>query len=232
MKKQSNPNLVKTIIEATKSKNEKTACDRCCTCCAHGGPALHTEDLELIKNGKLHGRFLYTIREGEPAEDNVQGGMIYTDSDIIKIKSKENADACLYADFPNNQCAIYDNRPLECRTLKCWDTKDLEEMYNKNYLTREEIIGKVEGLWELVSEHQEKCSFAKVREIIDNSHGTIEGKAMEELLEIVQYDISIRALVLEKTDTDPNLMHFLFGTPLQTILKKMGIEFKLKNSSS
>ncbi len=178
---------------------------------------MHKQDLELIKSGKLHGRFLFTIREGEPAEDNVKGGLIHAESDIIKIKSRDNAPACLFANFSKNQCSIYEDRPLECRVLKCWDTKEIEALYDKERLSRKDIIGNIEGLWELVAE------------IIDENQGKIEGQALEQLLEMVQYDISIRALVMEKTDTDPNLMPFLFGAPLQNILKKLGIEFKLRS---
>lgn len=216
----------KSFIKSAQNKSGQTECKRCCTCCAKGGPALHKEDLDLIKSGKLHGKFLFTIREGEPAEDNVKGGLIQVKTDIIKIKSKDGMEACLYANFSNNQCSIYDDRPIECRVLKCWDTAEIEELYNKDRLTRKDIIGDIQGLWELVEDHQQKCSFSKVKQIIDESQGKIHGERLEQLLEIVQYDISIRALVLEKTDTDPNLIPFLFGTPMQSILRKLGIEFK------
>ncbi len=216
----------KSFIKSAQNKSDQSECKRCCTCCAKGGPALHKDDLDLVKSGKLHGKFLFTIREGEPAEDNVKGGLIQAETDVVKIKSKDGTEACLYADFSNNQCSIYENRPLECKVLKCWDTSEIEALYDKDRLTRKDIIGEIQGLWELVEEHQEKCSFSEVKQIIDENQGKIAGKALEQLLEIVQYDISIRALVLEKTDTDPNLIPFLFGTPMQLILRKLGIEFK------
>ncbi|MCG8336751.1 MAG: YkgJ family cysteine cluster protein [Proteobacteria bacterium] len=218
-----------SFIKSAQNKSDQTECKRCCTCCAKGGPALHKEDLDLIQSGKLHGRFLFTIREGEPAKDNVKGGLAQADTDIIKIKSKDGTDACLYANFTNNQCSIYEDRPIECKTLKCWDTAEIEALYNKNRLTRKDIIGGIQGLWELVEEHQQKCSFSKVKQIIEEAKGKIEGQALKQLLEIVQYDISIRTLVLEKTDTDPNLIPFLFGTPMQSILRKLGIEFKQRS---
>lgn len=219
---------IQSIIQSARSRTDKSECDRCCTCCAKGGPALHLEDLELINSGKLHGRFLYTIRAGEPAEDNVKGGLIFTDTDIIKIKTKENGDACLFVDFNKGQCSIYENRPLECRALKCWDTREIEAIYTVERLTRKDVVGHIAGLWDLIEEHQEKCSFTDIKQIIDSHPEKLEGDALQSLLEIVQYDISIRKLVLEKTDTDSNLLPFLFGMPLQSILAKFGIQFKLK----
>ncbi len=221
--------LPKELLKQVKSKEGITECIRCCTCCAKGGPALHLEDKELIETGKLHGKFMYTIREGEPAEDNVKGGLIFTESDVIKIKSKENSDSCLYVDLNHSTCSIYENRPLECRVLKCWDTKEIEAIYNKDRLTRKDIIGHIPGLWEIIEEHQEKCSFAKIKKRLDQNPGELAGDDLNFLLEAVQYDISMRTLLIEKTNTDSNLLLFLLGKPLQDILKKFGFELKKRN---
>lgn len=230
MKQASKRAHFKAIIEAAQNISEKTTCSRCCTCCAKGGPALHQADKALIENGKLHGRFLFTIRQGEPAEDNIKGGLIWADTDIIKLKSKDNADACIYADFNHKRCSIYADRPLECKVLKCWDTKEIESLYQKERLTRQDVIGKIAGLWDLVAEHQEKCSYTHVRQILEEHPKILEGAALQHLLELVQYDISLRTLVVEKTNTEPNLLLFLFGSPLQTVLRKLGIEFKTRTT--
>ncbi len=220
---------LKKLVRNPSSKENKSECNRCMTCCAKGGPALHQADKHLIESGKLNGRFLYTIRKGEPAQDNVKGGLIHTDTDIIKIKSKETSDICLYADINNSSCSIYNDRPLECRVLKCWDTREIEDLYQKERLTRQDIIGHIEGLSDLVEEHQEKCSFQRIIQLLESNSGKLEGGALSELLEIVQFDISIRKLVVEKTGTDKAYLPFLFGIPLQNILKKLGIELKKRN---
>jgi Fe-S-cluster containining protein len=220
---------LKKNIKNPAIKERLTECNRCMTCCAKGGPALHVIDKPLIESGQLSGRFLFTIREGEPAEDNVKGGLIHTETDIIKIKSKENSDICIYADLNKNSCSIYDQRPIECRVLKCWDTDEIEKLYDKDRLTRKDIIGHIDGLWDLVEEHQEKCSFLKVKQVLAANPDKIEGDGLAELLEMVQFDISIRALVIEKTDTDESYLSFLFGIPLQRILNKFGIAFKKKD---
>ena len=229
--KQDKLSEIRKNITTPAGKEGKSACNRCMTCCAKGGPALHMADMPLITSGKINGRFLFTIRKGEIADDNVKGGLVNTDTDIIKVKSKEGSDVCLFADFNGKSCSIYDHRPLECRALKCWDTAEIEAVYNKDRLTRKDIVGHIEGLWELVQEHQEKCSFLKIKRILEENPGKIEGEALGELLEIVQYDISIRALVVEKTGTDKAYLPFLFGIPLKQILKKLGIEFKKKTDS-
>ena len=207
-----------------RSKAGITECIRCCTCCSNGGPALHREDKKFLDSGQLHGRFLFTIRQGEPAEDNVKGGLIFADTDIIKIKSKDNSDTCLYADLNKNSCSIYESRPLECRILRCWDTQEIEAKYDKDRLTRRDILGQVEGLWDLIEEHQEHCSYTKIKEILDKNPGNLIETAKKTLLEMVHYDLSLRNMVVEKTGTDPNLLLFLFGHPLQKTLGKFGLE--------
>ena len=125
-------------------------CIRCGTCCEKGGPALHQEDRMLIEKGRIPSKYLYAIRKGELAHDNVKGRLMPVDSDIIKIKGKEGTWTCIFFDAHNKGCSIYSDRPLECRALKCWDTVELEKMYAGHRLTREDLVSKVEGLWDLI----------------------------------------------------------------------------------
>lgn len=214
-----------------RSKNKITECIKCCTCCSKGGPALHKEDKTLLDEGKLHGRFLYTIRQGEPVEDNVKGDIIFAPTDIIKIKSRDGSEACLFGNYQKKECSIYESRPQECKILQCWDTKALEDFYEKDRLTRKDVLGHIEGLWDLIEEHQDKCSYEHISEILQKTPSPISGKAKEELLSIVAYDLEIRELVINQTDTDPNLIDFLFGRPLKQTLRRFGLEFGEKTPS-
>ena len=127
-------------------------CARCGTCCIKGGPSFHHEDKELIDKGIILSKFLYTIREGELSYDNVKECLLPAASDIIKIKGQKDSWTCAF--FNENECTIYDNRPLECRLLTCWDTREIEKVYSKNRLTRKDLLSAVEGLWDLIEEHQ------------------------------------------------------------------------------
>jgi Fe-S-cluster containining protein len=217
--------------ETKKVKNRKilrpgasgTECSRCGTCCEKGGPGLHQEDRILVDTGAIPSRCLFTIRKGELAYDNVQGGLMPGDSDIIKIKGKADTWTCVFFDEPNKQCSIYDDRPLECRALKCWDTRELEKMYAGRRLTRNNLISEVEGLWDLVKGHQERCDYQKIKKLIDDLNGPSRDRARKELLEIIQYDAEIRKLVVEQGGMDPEMLDFLFGRPLTKTLPGYGI---------
>ena len=201
-------------------------CIRCGTCCEKGGPGLHQKDRMLIEKGRIPCKDLYTIRKGEFAYDNVKGCLMPVDSDIIKIKGKEDTWTCIFFDEQNKECSIYNDRPVECRALKCWDTGELEEMYARHRLTREDLVSKVEGLWDLIKDHQARCDYEKIKELIGNLDGPHPDRARKKILEIIQYDAEIRKLVLEKGGLDPAMLEFLFGRPLTQTLPGYGIKVR------
>jgi Fe-S-cluster containining protein len=193
-------------------------CQRCCTCCKKGGPALHLEDKPLIETGIISSKHLYTIRQGEPSYDNVNNRIEPAAADIIKIKSQKNNQACILLDEQNSACSIYDNRPLECRILECWDTREIEKLYVKNRLTRKDLFYQMNDIWDLVSDHQNRCSYSTIQEMLAEQKSTGEETNHQALQEMIRYDKHIRSLLAEKGGMDPEMMDFLFGRPLaQTI---------------
>ena len=202
------------------------SCIRCGTCCEKGGPGLHQEDRMLIEKGRIPAKCLYTIRRGESAFDNVKGCLVPVDSDIIKIKGKEDSWTCIFFEEQNKGCAIYSHRPVECRALKCWDTGELEKIYARHRLTRDDLISEVEGLWDLIKDHQARCDYEKIKKLIGDLDGPHPGRARKELMEIIQYDAEIRKLVLEKGGLDPAMLDFLFGRPLVKTMPGYGIKVR------
>jgi Fe-S-cluster containining protein len=199
-------------------------CARCGICCKKGGPCFHTEDRMLIEKGKIPSKCLYTIRQGELAQDNVTGYLRPVDSDIIKLKGKEGSWTCLFFDEIRKGCTIYDDRPLECRVLKCWDTRQIEQIYAHNRLTRQDLVSDISGLWELVKDHQTRCDYQKIQSLIKDSAGGKKDYARRKLLEIIHYDREIRDLAASKGSLDTEILDFLFGRPLTTTLRNYGIK--------
>lgn len=194
----------------------------CGTCCRKGGPAFHLEDKPLIDDGLISARHLITIRKGETARDDVQGGLIHLPDDLIKIKGKKGSWECRFLDG-QHRCTIYEHRPVECRVLKCWDTIEIERIYSHDRLTRRDLLGKVEGLWELIETHQAKCDYEIIRQLAVQLKSDPNGAARKKLNEIIAYDRHIRALVFSEHKIDKALEDFLFGAPLVVTLPRLGI---------
>ncbi len=203
-------------------------CARCGTCCKKGGPAFHLEDKKLIENGAIPSKFLFTIREGEPSYDNVKEVFFTALSDIIKIKPGTDFSSCIfYRD--DKGCEIYEKRPSECKVLKCWDTSEIEELYNRDRLTRKELLNNVEGLWDLVLDHQIRCSYNKLKTFADDLNGGETKDALSGISDILFYDKHIRKVVMEKTGIDSEMIDFIFGRPMIKAVSAFGLKIEEKN---
>jgi len=213
--------------KATKAKPVRSIseCQRCGTCCTKGGPSFHHADKALIEDGVIHSKYLYTIRKGEWAYDNVRQCLEPVSSDIIKIKEKDDSWTCIFFDETQRACTIYENRPLECRALKCWDTHELENLYAKKRLTRENLVSEIEGLWSLIKDHQRRCDYEIIQKLVNAIRtNPRDVQARLKLAEIIKFDTEIRKLVVSTAGLETEMLDFLFGRPLTRTLKKMGLE--------
>jgi Fe-S-cluster containining protein len=205
---------------------KQTACRQCGTCCRKGGPSFHLEDRTIIDEGLIQARDLFTIRQGEPAHENVQGGISPVETDIIKIKGKKGVWECTFLDEKTNRCTIYKNRPVECRALTCWDTRKIEAIYNRTRLTRKDLLENVAGLWELVQDHQRRCDYRTILALAGKNGEVPNNRSRKKLLEIIEFDTQIRILTTQQGGIQMALTEFLFGRPLTVTLPLMGIPVK------
>lgn len=210
----------------------QNACIRCGTCCEKGGPAFHIEDRSLIDNGYIHTRHLYTIRKGEMVHDNVRGLEMPSTHEMIKIKGVEGSWQCTFYQVEEKACGIYKHRPQECRILKCWDPAELLAMYDKNRLTRRELLANIAGLWDLVEEHERQCGYAKLKQHLEDVDGSSERAAIKAAISMVRYDQEIRSMVVSKGGVAPEMTDFLFGRPFLKTIHMFGYRVREKDGKS
>jgi Fe-S-cluster containining protein len=211
------------VVQAGKEK-PAAECRRCGTCCQKGGPSFHQEDKALIEKGVIHSKYLYTLRKGEMAYDNVRQCLEPVRSDVIKLKGKGQSWTCILFDEQQNECTIYENRPIECRALKCWDTRELEDLYARKRLKREDLIADIEGLWGIIKDHQVRCNYESIQKLVNAVKSGSGENARQKLAEIIQYDTEIRKLVVSRGGLDMEILDFLFGRPLKQTLKNFGLK--------
>lgn len=201
-------------------------CKQCGTCCRKGGPALHTEDLPLIKEKKeIDLTDIVTLRKGELAFDQPESAVVPLLEEILKIKGSGGEWICKFLALSSNVCRIYKDRPLECQLLFCEDPDPLLKVYDKGRLTRKDLIPAGHPVLELIEEHDEKASPAKMSslasEILEKWDNSEDLKA--DLREMLIYDKSLRELVTEKSGLPAESMDFFFGRPLHRVLAGHGI---------
>lgn len=198
-------------------------CQRCGTCCRKGGPALHTEDIALVKTGALPLESLFTIRAGEKVHDNVRDRVMPLKTEMVKIRGQDDSWSCRFYDAGTRGCRIYEQRPLECRALACWDTSELERIYQRDRIGRKDLIGNIRGLWDLVQAHESRCSYEKLSRLISRIKAAPEKSLTDAVCECIAYDLHLRRLTVEKSGIGPGLLGFLFGRPLQETVKMYGL---------
>ena len=205
-----------------KEEVPRTHCIRCGTCCMKGGPTLHEEDAILFEKGILGKRHVYTLRKGEVVR-NIDNALMVLEQEIIKIKGQAEAWTCMFFDDENKACSIYKHRPLECRALKCWDLRGFKEVMARPCLQRMDLIRPDDGLIKAINAHEQRCAYETLELAVRELGGKDSGKAVEKILDLLQYDYYLRPLLAEKLQVDPNELDFFFGRPLTTTIRMFGL---------
>ena len=130
-------------------------------------------------------------------------------SELIKIKERSGSSVCLFLADTDARCQIYQRRPLECRVLRCWDTREIEAVYRRGRLTREMLLSGVSGLWDLVCDHESRCAYDRIRRLLEE--GSDAG--WQELGELVRYDRHVRRMAADKGGLDPGCWIFCSDDP-------------------
>ena len=190
------------------------SCRRCGTCCRKGGPGLHAEDAGLIEQGVVSCEDIVCFRKGELAYDQARGRLEPLKSELLKLRGKEGTWECLFYDPGSKGCRIYAARPLECRTLMCWDTKPLEKiMTDDDRLQRRDLVPQGSGLAALIADHEGHCALEKVVRLVGSDALKYrDGRA--EIMDICLYDRRFREALEEKIEAAGPVLECYFGRPL------------------
>ncbi|MFH1629439.1 MAG: YkgJ family cysteine cluster protein [Pseudomonadota bacterium] len=203
-------------------KKPRDHCVRCGECCLGSSPSLQMRDISLVYEGPIKRSDLYTVRVGEVVRDNIRGELKVTDKEIIKVREGENQGGCIFYNAAEKKCTIYEQRPVQCAALACWDESEFMRVYAKPRAERKDII-RDRNLLRLIDEHEKRCAYAELdshaRQI--EKHGE---KAVERILEILKFDHDIRSLILEKLGIDSDEMDLALGRPLTKTIGMFGLK--------
>lgn len=188
-----------------------------------GGPSLHEEDLTVFSEGMILGSSdVYTLRKGEVVR-NTDETLIALEQEMIKIKGQGKDWTCKFYDDAQKGCKIYEHRPAECRALKCWDPRELEKVMTRPYLQRQDLVNPEDGMLKLISAHEQRCAYDTLQSAVESLQRPDSEKAVEKILDLLQYDHYMRPLLMEKLNLAPAAMEFFFGRPLTTTIRMFGL---------
>lgn len=196
-------------------------CKRCGTCCTKGGPALHTEDLGLLKNGVIHRGNLITIRKGELVYKPFQDFPHSAACELVKICGIGGEWQCYFFDGEGKGCAIYDSRPLSCRELECWNTSAVENLVEQDTITRFDIISADEPICRSVQDHEKECPSPEMGSLYEMA-AKGEFPRAGEFDQLINRDIEIRTAAVTNFKITLAEELFYFGRPLFQQLQQLG----------
>ena len=202
--------------------NERTHCIRCGECCLNSSPTLQVKDLPLVYEGRIKRGDLYTIRVGELVRDNIKGKLKVTDKEIIKVREREKGGGCIFYDDSKKACTIYEQRPIQCVALKCWDESEFLRVYAMPKAARRDII-RDKNLLRLIDEHEKRCAYAQLDNCVKKIKSDGE-KAVENILQILKFDHDIRCLIPERLSVDSDEMDLILGRPLTKTIAMFGLK--------
>lgn len=206
-------------------EKNQSACTRCGTCCANGGPALHSKDKRLIVEGAIPISHLITIRKGELVHNPITNKIQSVHSELIKISGVGKEWSCFYYDPELKGCTIYELRPMACRALECGDTEAVEKMIAKDLLARSDLIDSEDPLYQAVLEHEAGFPCPDLQEILDKG-GSAQGTALEEA---ANREVAFRTDLVERHDLSLGEELFYFGRPLFHLLISVGASVQEKD---
>lgn len=195
-------------------------CRRCGTCCLRGGPALHTEDRDLLTAKHLVLAQLITVRMGErvfwPGAANPEP----TNLELVKLQGRGGDWRCLFYSSQTDGCSIYDHRPLECRLFKCWAPDDLNGIIGQGTLARTDLLHPDDPVREFILRQEVKCPANCIEELVPFARP--DSAALLKLQDLVMIDLTIRSQAMEQLGIAPELELFLFGRPYFIMLAPFG----------
>ncbi len=201
-------------------KENQKECIGCGTCCTSGGPALHSEDLHLVLDGELPLAQLITIRAGELAHNPLTGRLQPVKRELVKISGVGRQWNCCFLDPEQKSCTIYDKRPKACRVLKCWDTKEIEELIENDTIGRLDIVAENDPVRSFLVEHDALYPCPDMIALTTDQKRE-QSDALEDL---VNREISYRTQVVENFDFSLGEELFYFGRPLFHLLVSIGAQ--------
>jgi len=205
-------------------------CIRCGTCCTKGAPTLVQEDMVLFTRNVLNPSQVLTLRQGEMTRSNIDGQTAALEQETIKIRETPGEQTCIFYEPTARACAIYESRPLQCRRQECWDAQPTATADDVQ-LTRQDILGDVTGLWDIIEHHETRCSVREFERAMARL-GATRGQTVEEVLEMLRFDHHVRQFLADRLNIPEESLDFFLGRPLAHALARYGLKLEQESDGA
>ena len=209
----------------TLAYSSRPYCLLCGECCRKGSPSLYAEDLPALRAGVIRRSDLVTLRFGEIGYSPIQNDLVLISEERVKIKEQPGSQACLFFEPDENRCRIYENRPLQCRTMECWNPAGFQSLEGLKFLSRKDLLNPDDPLLPVIESHGQRCDLTNLHQILSRIR---KGGAFsqQEVLDMVFFDDHLREFLAEKQGIGEEHHPFLFGRSLKDLLPVFGLQLE------
>ena len=202
-------------------RESRPFCVRCGECCRLGSPALYDQDRSLLAKNVFRAADLMTLRQGETAYSHRENKTVTLDRERIKLREKPDG-GCIYLSPTGDACLVYEDRPHQCRIMDCWDPSRFQILLPLPPLSRADLLGQDHHpLVAMIEHHQERCRPEFLyREL--NGPAEPAPETMENILDMVLYDLHLREFAMNKFGITENELDFYFGLSLALLAANLG----------
>ncbi len=160
---------------------------------------------------------LVTFLKGEPAWDPAACRVIALPSDMVKIRGSQGVTGCCFYDEGLKGCRIYEHRPVECRALRCWDTREIEEMFLENMLSRRDICADRPDIIAMMDEYDSLFGVDSMLSML-GKYGTPDHPGVAGFMEKAS---GYRQNALHILGAGEDTGDFLFGREIKEIMDRL-----------
>jgi Fe-S-cluster containining protein len=201
-------------------------CIQCGTCCRKGSPSLYQEDLPRVLRGVIKRTDLMTLRKGEIGFSNELDELIQISREQVKVREKSRTRECLFFQSESGVCGIYENRPLQCRTLECWNPEDFQRLASGRPLNRLDLFAPHDPVVPVIKAHEDKCDLLNLERELKRA-GEQKKDGRDRVMEGLGFDRHTREFLGEKYGFKPEHLLFLLGRPLTEVVASLGYKISL-----
>ena len=203
-------------------------CLACGTCCVTSSPTLYREDLGLVRSGAIPLSRLFALRAGERAFSARLQKSAPLETELIKLAEAPEG-GCVFLE--NCLCSVYASRPLQCRTLKCWEDSHAGKLEGLPRPGREDILAGDETALTLAREYDLKIP---ARELDQALWAVAAGddRAGRRALELLELDHRLRAGAKARYGFDRTYLALLWGRPGPEIISAYGLSLALDQNGA
>ncbi|MCU0564488.1 MAG: hypothetical protein MUE48_11205 [Desulfobacterales bacterium] len=115
---------------------------------------------------------------------------------------------------------LFTIRPGETARVDCRDPSRLEALYREGRLGRADLISGVDGLWDLVADHDRRCDCRHARRLLVQPGAGAE----RELAAMIRYDEELRRLMVCRGGLETDMLEFLLGRSMSLVVRLMRTE--------